>query len=420
MREFGTCLIIAVAATIAIPWHNAAASVCTTVITSTDLLLFEGVVLNGQPAPRTYVPEGHSHGSFVVQSSPSGTFQQEWIPSEESPRQVDLYAGDRYVSSYSLPWDRPRLQYLLDDGTYVAFENWSCTESGITRTIIALSSSGLPLWQTDIESLLPEEFAEQLTPPSPFDRERSWILTMDSVELEGTDTDDAKLIARLSNYDQLEITLADGTSRYIRVDDLGDDANAWYARGEWYEFRRNDTSALQHFRKILEIDPHHRPAIHGALQIHERQDRDDLIEAHLRESIADNPVSDLGPAETHSLNMNLGSTQGHPVHLQLRLAELLVQNDRPDAALAALNATLAHIPYEWQTRVARANLLMNDSNRGEIRQEMTEVLDFHLAAVASSSEREVDKAVVTASYREAYADWIEHHEFNSLSSAENQ
>ncbi len=357
-------------------------------------------------------PDGKAEGSYVLLRSPSDTYHLEWVPTVDELRFVSLYRGDTLVSSWRQPFRRPSYEFLLDDGTYVAIENPGCGGPQLQQTIIAVSSTGERLWTRNPETLLPDHYLHQLTQSRGRVPPIGWT---SGIHLEGSRLPEAKLIARLANYDLFEIAVADASTRLIRVDNPGADPAAWYARARWFDALRMQDESLEHYIQAYTLDPDDIRSLTGIVRILERKRQDDTVESYLRAAIDHRTTRPLQASDLDSMSYYTGQTLGHPFHLRRQLASLYARMDRHADALAVLDETLAVHPYEWWTGIDRANLLISQglADRDGVRREMEELYWFHLAGISASESRVRDKEVVEGWYRSALVDWLAMHGFEA-------
>src|SRR5690606_37586579 len=85
-----------------------------------------------------------------------GTYRMTTDLSADDPLAVRLYRNDTLVSSFRRPIPSA-LGFLLEDGTYLAFERSDCVGT-LDQDIVAVSPAGAVLWRREARSLVPEQY----------------------------------------------------------------------------------------------------------------------------------------------------------------------------------------------------------------------------------------------------------------------
>lgn len=321
-------------AAIAFAWADSASSLsCSQPLTAADVVRL-GLVDDSIAVPT---------GGVEIARSPSGTYSMKVDPAGD-PLAVRLYRGDMLVASFRRPMPSV-LDFLLDDGTYVAFEQMNECIPGLDQDVAVVSPTGIVVWRHEARALVPERYVDALKSSVFLSPPLGWMV---SARLVGSERGDAKLSVRLTSYDEFEIAVADARTRLVEITDFGTDAAAWRGRAYWHRAMGDDESSLQSYLRAQALDADDVASLSAILEIYEGRKRYDLVEAQLLAAIARRPLSSALAGGPHfDARTVQWHTVGHPLWLHRELAELYVKTGDVERALNVLDEVLRLFPDDW-------------------------------------------------------------------------
>lgn len=350
-------------------------------------------------------------GDIEVARSPSGEFRSRLAVGGE-PLIMRLYRQDTLVSSFPRPLPSTR-EFLLDDGTYIAFERPPDCINRLDQSLVVVSASGSVLWKREARSLVPEEFRVAFESTRVSANILSWMV---DARVSGRTLAEAKLIVRLSNYDDLEIAVTDAGTRLIGNDDFGDDVVAWRGRALWDRLAGDLDRSVQGFLRAQALGDD--DSLQEILLIYELNRRYDLAEAQLKAAIAQRPLSSAQSGGPHYRpGFEAGQTAGHPIWLHRELADVYARSGNAESALAVLDDVLRQFPSDWWTNVDRANLTIDAGNRERLRGHIENIFQLNVAAIDDRNESEASKRSSKEIIRRYFLDWLVRHRFSEQSTA---
>jgi tetratricopeptide (TPR) repeat protein len=143
----------------------------------------------------------------------------------------------------------PVIALVLDNGISVAFDNWH--NMGYGKVVVAYSAKGEILWSKELEDLLDKTLVRDV--PHTISS-RWWRRSNEPLALNGDNT----IVITLWNENKLEIDVADGNTKYIIIQDLGDDPKRLLQRARF--MGSDPKGAIELLRKVIKLDPKNLPA----------------------------------------------------------------------------------------------------------------------------------------------------------------
>ncbi|MFH1858255.1 MAG: tetratricopeptide repeat protein [Candidatus Omnitrophota bacterium] len=235
---------------------------------------------------------------------------------------------------------------LLDDGSFIAFDNWH--SMGYGPVAVRYDREGNVLWRHELEGMFSEDLVT-LVPRSV--SSRWWRRHPFEWALEkGKKT----ITVTLWNEDRLRFRISDGRVEYAAVKDVGDDPQRLLNRAQWLATRAHmkqepPEPAITAYHRVISLNPHLIEAYQGLVRVYEVQKNYESAIATLKRGIEANPVTEVKSSE--------GRWQSDSkLWLHLQLARVYRKAGNLKEAEAALEACLKLDPGFWDAALDLAYL----------------------------------------------------------------
>lgn len=291
----------------------------------------------------------------VAARSPSGSWRVQILPGDGTqPARARLFDPQGGTRIYALGNEiAPAAALVLDDGSALYFDEWKMLGRG--TVVDARDASGGRSWSRTLEQLVPAEALARV--PASFGA-RNW--RRGAPELRAVEGEPSRFEVRVElwNADELALDPRSGASRWIEIEDHGDDPDAWAASARDRLLAGKPGEAAAEFERALALAPD-RVQLWDELAALWIGVGDDARAVNaLERGVAKNP---LGEETADRFSEASGRAW-----LSFQLARIYDRTGKVEEAQALVQRVLAVDPSSWPAAHLRAEWLAKQGAREEL------------------------------------------------------
>lgn len=234
------------------------------------------------------------NGVYTIRVQPgSGAIHFREVPAQrrENAKATLSKEGEPPLTFLLLNPRSPVSGELLDDGTFLTFDNWY--EAGYGAVLACYSPDGSVRWSHELEDLLSKERIWRV--PRSISS-RWWRSHPPEWEVKEDEAGTLFGFVTLWNEDKLRVRLSDGAVEYMEVQDLGGDPQRLLSRGEDLLKRRELLAAIETLNRAIMLKPDLLTAYRVLSEAYEDQENYDAAVKVLLHGIRENPAISICPS----------------------------------------------------------------------------------------------------------------------------